>query len=205
MPEFAIEYRLSASGDFSRYAATTMSTSDITGRTSLCPGCRLQMPVDDRSVYDGYYNCSSECWEIYGELLGQQFSNAVIFGHVHQMTVDSYALQHAGGPHPNKSIAIHLAGLYASFELGVHQMQIPRLLQRLADTINHWPEYSPPHSCGPLKAFEVALADDPLEHIARVKKWSSFVWAAWSAHHDSIAELVEPYAGKALSRPENTA
>ena len=108
-------------------------------KESQCPGCRLRMPVDASTAYDGYYHCSAECWSVYGEVLGTQFSNAIIFGQVHQMTVDAYALQHAGGIHKDKSIAIHLAGLHAAYNLGIPQMQIPRLLQRLASNIQDWP------------------------------------------------------------------
>lgn len=166
---------------------------------SKCPGCGLVMPIIEPSTYTGYYNCSAECWSVYCEILEFQFSNAVVFGQVHQMTVDSYALQHAGGPHPDKSVAIHLAGLHAAFVLEIPQTQIPRLLQRLADRIDEWPRFDPPRSCGPMTAFDVALASDAIEHITRVKKWASFVWSAWSVHHDSIANFVAPFVGRTSS------
>ena len=56
---------------------------------------------------DSYYNASPECWAVYTEGLGAEYSHAVIFGQVHQWTVDTYAVQHAGGSHPDKSIDIH--------------------------------------------------------------------------------------------------
>ncbi|QDT96346.1 DUF5946 family protein [Gimesia aquarii] len=158
-----------------------------------CPGCRLRMPANTAAAYDGYYHCSPECWSIYSEVLGTQFSNAIIFGQIHQMTVDAYALQHAGGSHKNKSITIHLAGLHAAYNLGIPQTQIPRLLQRLANHIQHWPYYVPPQSTGPLTAFDIALASTMEEHILRVKKWADFVWDAWSDHHTKIASLVSSH------------
>ncbi len=53
----------------------------------------------------------AECWQLYTEVLGDQFSNIVLFGQVHQLTVDAYAVQHSGGGHPDKSTAVHLSGL----------------------------------------------------------------------------------------------
>jgi hypothetical protein len=70
------------------------------------------MPRSATASYAGYYNTSPECWEVYTEVLGAEFSNAVLFGQVHQLTVATYAVQHAGGPHSEKSIGVHLTGLY---------------------------------------------------------------------------------------------
>jgi hypothetical protein len=79
---------------------------------SRCPGCGLPITADPRATYDGYFNCSPECWSIFTEVIGREFSNAVLFGQVHHLTVEAYAVQHAGGSHPDKSVDIHLAGLY---------------------------------------------------------------------------------------------
>jgi len=70
------------------------------------------MPDSDTAIYYGYFNASPECWMVFTEVLEAEFSNAVLFGQVHRLTVDAYAVQHAGGPHPDKSIAVHLSGLH---------------------------------------------------------------------------------------------
>ncbi len=158
-----------------------------------CPGCKLRMPLQPQAAYGGYYHCSPECWSVYGEVLGFEFSNAVVFSQVHQMTVDAYAVQHAGGPHPDKSVTVHLAGLHAAHELGLHPMRIPGLLQSLANNVSRWPCFEPPAWSGPLTVFDVALAGSPAEHVKRAKKWSRFVWDAWSSHHGHVAALVEEY------------
>lgn len=156
-----------------------------------CPGCRLRMPVNRSAAYTGYYNCSAECWSVYSDVLGVEFVSAVVFAQVHQMTVDSYALQHAGGPHPDKSVGIHLAGLHATFERNVPQSQIPKFLQRLAETIEVWPHYPAPGSTGPLNIMAIALSGSEQEHMERVRKWARFVWHGWSDHHAHIARLVQ--------------
>src|SRR5690242_9965062 len=78
---------------------------------TICPGCGLRMPARKTTTTSlGYYNVSDECWDLYTEVLGTEYSNAFLFGQVHQLTVDSYAVQHAGGPHPDKSVGVHLSG-----------------------------------------------------------------------------------------------
>ena len=151
------------------------------------------MPRNANAVYEGYYHCSAECWSVYADVLGFEFANAVVFRQVHQLTVDTYAVQHAGGGHPDKSIAVHLAGLHAAFDLNMPSIQIPRLLQRLAECVDVWPHFPPPDSTGPVNALAVALACSPQVHVERVRKWSRMVWIAWSFYHRDIAAFVHEF------------
>ena len=139
---------------------------------SRCPGCGLQMPRSTKASYDGYYNTSPECWEVYTEVLGAEFSNAVLFGQVHQLTVDTYAVQHAGGPHPDKSVGVHLTGLYLTLDLGMRPMQVPRLLQELASQVRTWPHFPPPADQGPLTVIDVALAGSAEGHMHQSRAWA---------------------------------
>jgi hypothetical protein len=144
------------------------------------------MPRDPSAHFDGYYNCSAECWRVYTEVLEKEYSNALLFGQVHQMTVDAYAVQHAGGPHPDKSVDVHLVGLHLVLVEGVRPPAVPERLQRLASRMKSWPHFEPPPKGGPLTVFDVALADD---HAAVVRSWATQVWTAWSQHHAAIAAL----------------
>lgn len=157
---------------------------------SVCPGCRLRMPAREGLVQGGYYNVSPECWSVYTEVLEKEYSNAVLFGQVHQLTVDSYAVQHAGGPHPDKSVDVHLAGLYLVLERLMSPPTVPRYLQRLVQGIDRWPHFYPPESVTSLTVFDVALSGTSEEHIAAVQEWSRRVWSAWSPHHAAVAELM---------------
>lgn len=144
----------------------------------------------------GYYNASPECWSVYTEVLGAEFSNAVIFGQVHQLTVDAYAVQHAGGPHPDKSVDIHLSGLHLMLVRGIRPPYVPPLLQRIAGTTPEWPHFAPPQVAWSSTIFDVALAAGEFEaHIGAVRAWSASVWSAWSMHHDAIAAFVEQRVG----------
>lgn len=158
---------------------------------SPCPGCGLVLPSGNTVAYDGYYNTSTACWSVYTEVLAAEYSDAVLFGQVHQLTVDTYAAQHAGGGHPDKSVGIHLAGLHLAFEGGVKPPDIPPLLQRLAQSIEQWPHYEPPALPDDVPTvFDVALAEDMSEHIDRSKAWARRVWTAWAPHHNAVADLV---------------
>ncbi len=153
------------------------------------------MPARDDFLYEGYYNTSPECWLVYTEVIGAEFNHAVLYGQAHQLTVDTYALQHAGGPHPDKSIGIHLCGLHLVLERGLAPTRVPPLLQRLAEAVKAWPHFPPPADTGPLTVFDLALADSAEAHIELAREWARSVWQAWSAHHGAVAPLVSQHLG----------
>jgi Family of unknown function (DUF5946) len=158
-----------------------MDTHDTT-----CPGCGLHMPRRAGLTTHGYYNASPECWSVYSEVLANEYSNAVLFGQVHQLTVDTYAVQHAGGIHPDKSVAIHLYGLHCVLERGLRPTDMPPLLQRLAESVPEWPHFEPPRVAWTVTVFDVAMAED---HAAVVRRWAGEVWKAWSFAREAIARL----------------
>ena len=157
---------------------------------SICPGCGLSMPVRDTSAARSYYNTSAECWDLHTEVLGTEYSNAFLFGQVHQMTVDAYAVQHAGGPHPDKSVDVHLFGLYLSLEKGIRSPYVPPLLQRMVAAIEVWPHYEPPPQQSLLTVFDVAICDSVEDHIRVVREWSQVVWDSWGEYHAEVARLI---------------
>ena len=159
---------------------------------TVCPGCGLRMPQRESLPTDAhYYNASAECWSVYTEVLAAEYSNAVLFGQVHQLTVDTYAVQHAGGPHPDKSVGIHLAGLYLTLVQGVKPTSVPPLLQQMARRRETWPHFElPDGNTAVTTVFDIAMAGSSQEHIERVRAWSAAVWEAWAPHHVAVAELV---------------
>ncbi len=148
------------------------------------------MPATEVATYDGYFNTSQECWSVFTEVIGAEFSNAALFGKVHQLTVDAYAVQHAGGRHPDKSVFIHLTGLHLVLERGIPPPPVAPYLQQLATRVRDWPHFDPPSVVWPLTIFDVAMADD---HAAAVREWSAGVWAGWGTRHEAIAQLVAAY------------
>jgi len=148
------------------------------------------MPARGGTPTRSYYNASAECWDLYTEVLATEYSNAFLFGQIHQVTVDAYAVQHAGGPHPDKSLDVHLFGLYLSFEKGIRSPYVPPLLQRLVAAIEVWPHYEPPVERVTLNVFDVAMCDSVEDHICVVREWGRAVWACWAGYHGEVARLI---------------
>lgn len=161
----------------------------------ICPGCGLAMPPSDSAGYDGYYNTSPECWSLYSEVLGEEYGNAILYGQVHQLTVDAYAVQHAGGSHPDKSVGVHLTGLYLMLEQDASPPEVPSFHKQLAQSIDEWPSFDPPspHAQDPLTILDVALAESVEEHTERSRKWAKQLWDAWTPYQDVVAKLADEH------------
>jgi hypothetical protein len=166
-----------------------------------CPGCGLVLPRDDTAAYDGYYHTSAECWGVYSEVLAEEYGHAVLYGQVHQLTVDAYAVQHGGGDHPDQSVGVHLAGLYLMLERDASPPMVPGHHKQLARSVDDWPHLVPPDGLddGPT-VFDVALAESVDEHVACSRNWARRMWAAWRPHHDTIVELVDRHLDPAATR-----
>jgi hypothetical protein len=157
--------------------------------TTQCPGCGLQLP-EGGHVNEGYYNASPECLSLYNEVLGTEFGHLLLFSQAHQLTVDTYAVQHAGANHKDKSVSVHLVGLHLSIEQEIDPREIARYLQRLATRVQDWPHFEPPDDVGSLTVFDIAMADID-QHVGLVRKWADQLWSAWQPHHDSVRALAE--------------
>lgn len=147
------------------------------------------MPASERR-YDRKFHASPECWSVFEEVIGIEFQAPALFGQVHQLTVDAYAVQHAGGRHPDKSVCIHLVGLCLVLERGVAPREVPPRLQRLAGRAS-WPHLEPPAQRASLTVCDVALAGSPEAHALCVREWAAQVWRAWSSHHELARELAD--------------
>lgn len=157
---------------------------------SRCPGCAVELAAG-ALPYRGYYNASAECWAEYTQVLAVEYQDAVLFGQIHQLTVDAYAVQHAGGQHPDKSICVHLVGLYLVLERDFKLFDVPARLQSLAAAISSWPHFELPSKRAPWTAHDIALSKSTREHAQRVREWAEQTWACWSMHHASVAALAE--------------
>jgi len=156
-----------------------------------CPGCGIERPATG-VVYDRKFHASAECWALFEEVIGREFESAVLFGQAHQLTVDAYAVQHAGGAHPDKSVAIHLAGLHLALERGLRLTEVPVWLQRIAAAAPGWPhlDVPAPRARG-LTIRNVAEARSQERHVAAVRAWAAQVWETWRPHHAAARTLAE--------------
>jgi hypothetical protein len=152
----------------------------------------LDLPID-RAVNPGYYHATGECWALFTEVQGVQYGNVVRYQAALQPTVDTYAVQHAGGNHPDKSVAVHLTGLHLHLVRGLRPGMIAPMQQQLASAVGTWPHYPPPDERSPLTIFEVAMADTSALHLQVVRDWSESVWALWVEHHDRISRFISEH------------
>jgi hypothetical protein len=164
--------------------------------SARCPGCGLDMPVRPGATTHRYFNASPECWDVFGEVLATEYGDAVRFAATHQLAVDSYAAQHAGGDHPDTSVAIHLVGLHLILEAEVRPTAVPPQLQSLATVTSTWPSLGVPPGPWSITVLDVALAADP---IATTRAWAEEIWHAWHDAHDAVRRLAAP-----LGRPTST-
>lgn len=158
--------------------------------SSRCPGCGATLAAG-ALPYRGYYNCSAECWSEYTLVLAAEYQDPALFAQVHQLTVDAFAVQHAGGMHPDKSVCVHLVGLHLVLVRGLPPSEVPARLQRLAAAVKHWPHFVPPAQHASTTAHSVVRAATASEHATVARTWAAQEWAAWSAHHAAIARLAE--------------
>ncbi len=165
--------------------------------TTTCPGCGLVRPLSERR-YDRKFHASAECWSLFEQVLAREFQAPALFGKVHQLTVDTYAVQHAGGRHPDKSVGIHLVGLFLVMEDGLAPTDVAPRLQRIA-SLPRWPRLDPPPARASGTVLDVAAADGPEAHAAQTLQWAKEVWLAWTPHHETVRRLAEP--ARTSSRP----
>lgn len=168
-------------------------------RERICPGCGLSMPEGASTAVHTYFNSSPECWAVYGEILDREYSNPLLFSAVHVLTTNAYAVQHPGGAHPDKSVDVHLAGLFLTEERGFRSPEVPPLMQLLAERVARWPHFAPPKTPATMTVFDVALADES-EHVAAVERWAGRVWASWSEHHAAIGAFVDAHLKERAQR-----
>ena len=89
---------------------------------TTCPGCGVELPASGLAPDPGR-NASPECWQLYGEVQGFELGHSELIRDLHQLTVDTYAAQHAprdpGGDVPPIGVAYALAGLHLALDRGV--------------------------------------------------------------------------------------
>lgn len=176
-------------------------------RWTVCPGCGLALPdaASPRDVAsprdaapardaplarDRRRNASAACWRLYGEVLGYESQHIAVLGRLHQLTVDAYGAQHAGGGTPPIGPTFGLLGLRLALEDGWTGRQVRDAHLYLARTFRDWPTWDPPPRPAQLTVFDVAGAGSPEAHADSVERWARAVWASWTAEHGRVAALV---------------
>jgi hypothetical protein len=159
------------------------------GSSSTCPGCGLTLPGS--ADLHGRANASETCWQLYGEVASNEALHLGVLGRLHQLTVDAYAAQHAGGSAARIGVAFALIGLSLSLDEGWSGDQVRDAHQYLGATFKDWPGFAPAAERTWMTVYDVALASSPEEHARLVQRWASEVWAAWAPIHSDVLALIE--------------
>jgi hypothetical protein len=138
-----------------------------------------------------YMLSSPGCWNAYGTLLAREYESPMLFGAVHRLTVDAYALQHPGNPsdrRARKSVWIHYAALYLSLRKKENHVRIPRVMQKL--TVRSFPALPPAPALFDV-TLEDVLAQGATNHISAVKAWANCAFEAWAELEDQTVAMLK--------------
>jgi hypothetical protein len=138
-----------------------------------------------------YMLSSPACWKAYGELLTREYESPVLFGAVHRLTVDAYALQHPGDPpdrSARQSVWVHYAALYFCLHKQEDHLRIPSVMQKL--TAGTHPAL-PPAPARFDVTLEDVLAQGERNHVSAVKAWADCALKAWAELEDQAVAMLK--------------
>ena len=167
--------------------------------TTTCPGCGLVLPAVGIAG-DPAANASQECLFVYGEVAGFELQHLAALGRFHQLAVDSYGGQHAGGDARSIRVAYSVVGLHLYFEKARSGPQVRAAHSRMGRPQPWWPPFEKPAEVGTVHVLEVARlgsrADDVEGHARAMHLWGESVWETWRSHHAAIADLSRRLLGE---------
>lgn len=180
-----------------------MTLADLEPRP--CPGCGL-VATEASGPPPVEHTGSGACYALYGELLARSYGDPG-FRQVHQLVVDAYAAQHAGGTSRREiqTVALCLMTLALVIEHDVDPAEGPRLHKQMVRNRQPFRWLQPPPQRHLLTVRDVLAARDMDEHARLVREWARQVWAAWAPHHATIQHwtklaLGDPTANAARGR-----
>jgi hypothetical protein len=168
-----------------------------------CVGCGGQVPESTGPTH-AYLQAAPGCWRLFGELNARAYA-APQLPALHAHAVDCYAVQHPGGAEHDRrqrqSVAVHLVALCLLVE---HGQPVALAAARRGRTsravLGHprredWPHLPAPADLGAVTAAEVHASASPEQFADRLQSWTTAVWQAWAAHHDTVRGWAAQTAG----------
>jgi len=151
----------------------------------VCPECGASVPA--------HYAC---CQDVFDEILAREFGD-FRYAREHRLTVDTYALQHPERyMRSARSYAAHLTGAYAALgpsDAGRTNRVVQQWLSR--PTALQRPDHPPPLQRGAVTLLHVLEADNPEEHLRRVREWAASAWEAWRSFHPVAKRWIDEAFG----------
>jgi hypothetical protein len=162
-------------------------------RTTECPGCGLELPVEPAAP-EVPLNASKECAAVYAEVSGFEFEHPVMLRY-HQLSVDAYGAQHAGPPTTAIRLGYSLAGLWLALEHGFSGDEVRAVHANMGHAQAWWPTFEPPTGASRMTVLDVAEQGVRLGsstgHATATRAWAEAVWAGWTAERPAVAADVE--------------
>lgn len=154
--------------------------------TELCIGCGAAYDAMDGPVHD-YMHSSPACFAAFTELLAAEYSSGELMG-IHRLTVDTWAVQHAGMEGERRavqSVGLHLARLMLQLESPKPPMETNAVMLDFSRHKATLKGLSPPVQFTTTVANVAPFAGSSL-HIEKVHSWAQTTWEDWAADHDYI-------------------
>lgn len=143
---------------------------------AVCIGCGGSFADNDGPTHP-YMLSSAGCWARYGQVLAREYGDPALFGAVHRLTVDAYALQHPGlpgDPRANRSVWIHFAALHAILSQGLSHADATARLAKIAR--HDFPPLPPAPRHGiTLASLNLATGST---HVAEITRWAEAAYEA---------------------------
>jgi hypothetical protein len=156
---------------------------------SACPGCGVSLPGS--AALHGRSLASEACWQLYGEVAGYELAHLASLGRFHQLLVDTYIAQHAGGSSPAIGVAFALIGLRLTLDDGWRGEEVRDAHRYLAESFREWPAFDPPTRRSKTTVFDLALAASPEIYVVTIQRWAADVWASWRDSQDEVLALID--------------
>jgi uncharacterized protein DUF5946 len=110
---------------------------------------------------------------------------------IHQHVVDAFAAQRANDGTKPITVIFALVGLYLHLEKGQTGKQVQRVHTLLARRRRDWPRIDLPPARGEVTVADVLRVPAGPARDAMIDTWCAAVWAAYSANHALIADLLQ--------------
>jgi hypothetical protein len=174
---------------------------------TACPGCGIVLP-GTADAEPAALHATPSCESVLHEVLGFEFQHPVMLRY-HQLTVDAYGAQHAGGGAPRIRVAYSLAGLWLALEHGFSAEDVRSVHRRMGHPTAEWPEFTPPLPPQRwLTVLDVAEAGVRQHssggHARAAGQWARSVWEAWRATDDGVDDQVRSMLRSIFVEPGRT-
>ncbi|GAA6182415.1 hypothetical protein NBRC116594_38530 [Shimia sp. NS0008-38b] len=164
-------------------------------RQTTCPGCGGRFDNITGPTH-AYMISSSGCYAAFNRLLAAEYSDPALRT-THRLTVDTYAVQHAGDPNSRRavqSVGLHLARLKLQLTHDLPPKETNDVMLGMSEHKATLIPLAPPTRFT-LTVADVAPRAGTKQHSAKVRDWAQATWDDYAAHHDYISDWIAKTIG----------